>query len=175
MLGSIGKYSQDNRVCEISGTYWYSFIWYMSQVTYGNPPTSAVIHRRFLWKSVQKFVDCLWRAHGIIFWDPQNRLSGVHRIVFWAPADSSYGSPPNDLWETAGYRLRAISLGVLKSLCDLLRAFCGNPPQVRMEVPWIPSNVSAYNLQWFRGWFTEVCKLPRRNLRKPTRQIRGIL
>ena len=39
-------------------------------------------------------------------------------------------------------------------------------PQVRTEVPRIPSNVSAYSLRWFRRRFTEVRKLSRRILRK---------
>ena len=41
----------------------------------------------------------------------QNCLSGISGIVFQAPADSSCGSPPNDLWETAGYRVREIVFG----------------------------------------------------------------
>ena len=36
---------------------------------------------------------------------------GIRRIVFWVPPDLSYGSPPNDLWETAGYRVRKIVFG----------------------------------------------------------------
>ena len=88
-----------------------SIIWYMSQVTYGNLLTSAVIRCRFPWKPVQKFKDRLWRVCGIVFRDLQNHLSGLRRIVFWAPVDSSYGNPPNDLWETASYRVHEIVFG----------------------------------------------------------------
>ena len=38
----------------------------------------------------------------------RNHLSGIRGIVFWAPTYSSCESPPNDLWETAGYRVREI-------------------------------------------------------------------
>ena len=39
-------------------------------------------------------------------------------------------------------------------------------PQVRTEVPQIPSDVSAYSLRLFRGRFMEVCTLPHGSSRK---------
>ena len=78
-------------------TLYYNYLQYMSQVTYGNPQTSVVIRRRFPWKSVRKFVDCLWRAHGIVFWDLWNHLSGS--------AESSFGNPQNCLSGARGFVL----------------------------------------------------------------------
>ena len=105
----------------------------------------------------------------------RNHLLGVLRIVFWAPTDLSYGSPPNDLWETEGYWTCEIVLGVLKLLWNLLWMFRGNPSAEhsagRYRGSVDPSNVSAdthqcFGVWWFHWWFMEVCRLPRGNSQK---------
>ena len=95
------------------------------------------------------FVRCLWMlcAMSVDAWMTAPRCAnlriayvpymsqvtfGIRGIVFWAPADSSYRSPPNDLWETAGYWVREI---VFES------------PQIAVQSP---SNVSW---QSFSGTF----------------------
>ena len=72
----------------------YAHIRYMSQVTDGDPQTSAVVLRGFR-ESMSLF--------------------GIRGNVFRPPADSSCGSHPNDLWDTAGCRVREIVFGSLQN------------------------------------------------------------
>ena len=138
------------------------------------------VYAAVMYIPVYVFLYCT--HYGIVFWDPRNRLSGIRGIVFRAPADSSCGSPPNDLWETADYWVREIVFGsqrnrpleswiLRKSLCDLLRTFRGNPSANYSTgtyggstdtFPHIVCNDSVEDSRKF----TEFCKLPRRILRK---------
>ena len=137
-----------------------------SEVFRGNPLWICV-------KSVRKFADRLWQAHRIVVGDSLNCLSGICGIVFCAPMDSSYGSPPNDLWETAGYRVCEIVFGSPQIAVQSPSNF----PQQSFSGTFrrYARRFHGYPAMFLRiicdGWFTEVCKLPRGNLQKPTLQI----
>ena len=94
-------------------------------------------------------------------------------------------SPQNGLWESAHYQVREI---VLWKFCNppivhrrlhkpcvnrcavsfehTAATLLQNVLQVRTEVPQIPSNYSANNLQWFCGRFMDFHKLPCGNWRE---------
>ena len=138
---------------------WIAYVQYMSQVPYENQTPSAVIHCEFLWKSVRKFAYCLWQACGIVFLDPRHCLLFACWFILRKSSKRSLGdrrllSPRNCLRESSN----RCAISFERSVAILQQ----NIPQVHTKVLRIPSNVSAYNLWWFRGWFTEVHKLPRR-------------
>ena len=116
------------------------------------------------------------------FRNPRNCLSGIHGGVFQESAELFFGRPRIHLvgvLQTIFGRPQVIESAKSSSgICEIVlwnRKSCVNRyaisferfaatlqgiiPQVCTEVPQIPSNVSAYILRWFRGRFTEVCKL----------------
>ena len=74
---------------------------------------STVHVTSYLQKFVTDFRESLCGNSWIA--SPRNRLSGIREIVFWAPVDLSCGSPPNDHWETTGYRVREIVFSSLRN------------------------------------------------------------
>ena len=86
----------------------YAHIRYRSQVTDGNPQTSAVI--------LLGFRESLCGNSRIVCGESAESSFGICGIVFRTPADSY--SHPNNLWETAGCRVREIVFGSLQN-CPL--------------------------------------------------------
>ena len=112
--------------------------------------------RGFPCKLVQKFVDCLWWARGIVFREsaelsfrnPRNCLSDARGIFFGGPQNDLsesadyrvskivFRSPWNGLWESAHYQVHEI---VLWEFCNIptvhrgLRTPCINRCAISLE------------------------------------------